>query len=116
MNCTPKRSSKIAPRDLVFSYREKCPVLPSIPSTQVRPEYKGKFNVGDRVVCRLQLPDSKMSTRFSNPATVVDIVGNFLYEVEVDDSSGDPVRIREDRLTLCTDEVYQCLGKLESQS
>ncbi len=104
INSTPKGSSDQSPRDLVFSYKEKCPVLPSIPSTQIRPDYKGKFKVGDRVLYRVQLPDSKMSSRFSSPSTVVDVVGNYLYEIVSDESTGSPLRIREDRLVPCTEE------------
>jgi hypothetical protein len=114
INSTPKASCELSPRDYVFCYREKCPVLPSIPSTQIRPEYKGKFKVGDRVVCRVQHPESKMSSRFSSPSTVVDVVGNYLYEVRVDGGSGCPLRIREDRLKALTEEVSSYLTKLES--
>ena len=105
-----RKGDGLTARDLIFSYKEKCPFLPGDSSGE-RIDFKGKMRPGDIVLIKEVHPNGGLGRRFKQKGVVVRHVGNYRYEIHKEDSKqGSLEYIREDRLKKVPRETAECVA------
>jgi transposase InsO family protein len=108
LNTSPKEGCDSCPKDLVVTFKERCPLLVTPVPVDKDRKFKGKFSVGQKVLLKTNTPFlDHLDPRFDTTGTVTAHVADYIYEVSREgNESSSPLKYREDRLRAFPDSPH----------